>query len=383
MHELMKGLPRGTFERFVRERRADKHSKGFGAWDQLLAMIYAQLAGAGSLRELTAGFNSQVTHHYHLGTGAVRRSTLSEANGRRSPEVFADAARALMGEAGRQLRKEGEALLYLLDSTSISLTGPGFDAWTGANRTRRTQGIKVHTLFAAREGTPCWQSITPPNVNDRDEGVKLDLEPGAVYVFDKAYCDYHWWQRIGEAKATFVTRFKRNAALTLERSLPVAEAAAGCVLADEIVRFRHKHSGGGRRNDYTAPLRRIVVAREDETPLVLATNDLTSPAQSIARYYKDRWQIELFFKWLKQHLKIKRFLGRSENAVRIQVLTALISFLLLALYRKTHGLTVSLWQLLAELRATLFQRPALEATQYRRRREQLAEFSLRQAGLFA
>ncbi len=121
MQELMKGLPRGTFERFVSERQADKHSKGFGCWDQLLAMVYAQLAGASSLRELTTGFNSQFTHHYHLGTVPIRRSTLAEANGKRSVDVFADAVRALMAEARRRLRKDSQTLLYLLDSTSITL----------------------------------------------------------------------------------------------------------------------------------------------------------------------------------------------------------------------------------------------------------------------
>ncbi len=381
MQELMKGLPRGTFERFVSERQADKHSKGFGCWDQLLAMVYAQLAGASSLRELTTGFNSQFTHHYHLGTVPIRRSTLAEANGKRSVDVFADAVRALMAEARRRLRKDSQTLLYLLDSTSITLSGPGFDAWTKDNRTRHTQGIKLHLLLAAHEDRPVWQSITAPNVNDRDEGVKLALEAGAIYVFDKAYCDYNWWHRIDQAEATFVTRFKRNAAVDVLRTLAVAEA--GSVLEDALVRFRHKRPGGGRRNHYEAPLRRIVVAREAGAPLILATNDLTAPAESIARTYKDRWQIELLFKWLKQHLKVKRFLGRTENAVRIQILTALISYLLLALYRKTHGITHSLWELLAELRVTLFQRPSLEATRYRRRQEQLAEWSIRQPGLFA
>src|SRR5262249_26494448 len=156
------------------------------------------------------------------------------------------------------------------------------------------------------------------------------------------------------------------------------------VLKDEIVRFKHKHPSGGRRNHYEQPLRRITVARpQHDTPLVLATNDLCSCALTIAQYYKQRWDIELFFKWIKQHLKIKSFLGRTENAVRIQILTALIAYLLLATYRKKHGITTSLWHLLAELRTTLFQRPALEVEQYRRRRERQLEMTSRQAALFA
>ena len=384
LHEIMKGLPRGTFDRIVEAHRADKHTKGFGCWDQLVAMVYAQLSGAASLRVLEAGFNSQGTHHYHLATSAVRRSTLADALTRRPAAVFAEAARWLMAQAGRHLKREGEELLYALDSTSITLTGPGFDAWTRGNRTRHTQGIKLHVLYEHEAEVPAQHRLTPANVNDIDEGATMPITPGAVYVFDKGYCDYNWWHRIDQAKARFVTRFKRNAALRVERTLPIPAEDAGVVLSDEIVRFANKHPRGGRTNHYKQALRRVTVARpEHDTPLVLATNDLDNPAGVIAQRYRERWQIELFFKWIKQHLRIKRFLGRSENAVHIQILTALITYLLLALYRQARRFTGSLWALLAEVRATLFQRPAIEAAQYRRRQEALSELASRQGGLFA
>ena len=383
LHEIMKGLPRGSFDRLVQAHQADKHAKGFGCWDQLVALVYAQLSGASSLRVLESGFNSQGTHHYHLGTGPVRRSTLADALARRKTEVFAEAARLLMAQAGRRLKRDGAELLYALDSTSITLTGPGFDTWTSANRTCHTQGIKLHVLYENDTQIPVQHSITAPNVNDIDEGSRLPIEPGAVYVFDKGYCDYNWWGRIEAQQARFVTRFKRNAALRVERVLPIPAEDANTVLHDEIVRFANKHPRGGRKNHYQKPLRRVTVARpEHERPLVLATNDLDSPARVIAERYRDRWQIELFFKWIKQHLRIKTFLGRSENAVRIQILTALITYLLLALYRKAENFTGSLWTLLAQVRATLFQRPAIEAEQYRRRQEALAEIASRQGGLF-
>ena len=381
--QIMKALPRGTFDRVVQTHQADKHSKGFGCWDQLLAMVYAQMSGASSLRVLETGFNSQHTQHYHLDTSPIKRSTLSDANSKRKTEVFADTAKLLMSSASRSLRRESEELLYLLDSSSISLKGPGFDTWTSGNSTRNTQGIKLHVLFAGNEEIPVQHSITAPNVNDIDEGRKLSIEPDAVYVFDKGYCDYNWWHKINEQKAQFVTRFKRNAALTVERALPIPAKDAGIVLKDEIVRFANKHPRGGRKNHYTTPLRRVTVARPDhDQPLLLATNDLVSPASVIARRYKDRWGIELFFKWIKQHLKIKSFLGRNENSVRIQILTALITYLLLAIYRKAQNYGGSLWILLAEVRATLFQRPAVEAERYRRRRNHMAEFAARQGGLF-
>ena len=166
MQEILKGLPRGAFDRLVSEHQADKYSKGFGCWDQLVAMLYGHLSGAESLRQLEAGFNSQSNHHYHLGTGPVRRSTLAEANGRRGAVVFEQAARLLMGQASRQLRRESQALLYLLDSTSITLKGPGFDAWTQGNSTRNTQGIKLHLLYAAHEQVPLQHSFTAANVNE-------------------------------------------------------------------------------------------------------------------------------------------------------------------------------------------------------------------------
>ena len=384
LHEIMKALPRSTFDEVVTSHQADKHSKGFGCWDQLVAMVYAQLSGASSLRVLETGFNSQRTHHYHLGTSPIRRSTLADANGKRKTEVFAEAARLLMSQAKRQLRREGEELLYLLDSTSITLKGPGFDSWTQESRTRNTQGIKLHILYAGNEAVPVQHSLTPPNVNDIDEGVKLPIESGAVYVFDKGYCDYNWWSRVDAARALFVTRFKRNASLVVERCLPVPAQDAGIVLCDEIVRFANKHPRGGRKNHYQQALRRVTVARPDhDRPLVLATNDLASPAAVIAQRYRERWGIELFFKWIKQHLRIKSFLGRSENAVRMQILTALIAYLLLTLYRQARRSTGSLWTLLAEVRATLFQRPTVEAEMYRKRCQARADFASRQAGLFA
>ena len=318
--------------------------------------------------------NKRRTTGYHAYLSAYMRNRWDRA----------EAARLLMSQAKRQLRREGEELLYLLDSTSITLKGPGFDSWTQESRTRNTQGIKLHILYAGNEAVPVQHSLTPPNVNDIDEGVKLPIESGAVYVFDKGYCDYNWWSRVDAARALFVTRFKRNASLKVECTLPVPAQDAGIVLCDEIVRFANKHPRGGRKNHYQQALRRVTVARPDhDRPLVLATNDLASPAVVIAQRYRERWGIELFFKWIKQHLRIKSFLGRSENAVRMQILTALIAYLLLTLYRQARRSTGSLWTLLAEVRATLFQRPTVEAEMYRKRCQARADFASRQAGLFA
>lgn len=381
---VMKAFPRRVFDAEVSTCGSDRYSKRLSSWGQAVAMLYAQFSGASSLRIVAAGYNAQALHHYHLGTGTLRRSTLADANAKRSPEPFAAVARALMAQVPRRLRREGEELLYLLDSSPIPLTGPGFDVWAAPRRTHRTQGLKLHLLYDLGAGAPVQHSLSAPTVNDVSEGARIALESGACYVFDKGYCDYTWWAEIAAAGATFVTRFKRNAALSVEQARPIDPADAETILADELVRFRHTSPSGKRKNHYTQALRRVTVARADKaTPLVLATNDLQAPATVIAERYKARWQIELFFKWIKQHLRIKQWLGRSENAVKIQLLCALIAYLLLALYRAAHGLHTSLWVLLGELRATLFQRPGTEAYVHRRRRQAQAEFQRRQAGLFA
>jgi hypothetical protein len=379
-HELLKGLARPTFDRMVKKRNADKYSKGFGHWDHLVAMLYAQLSEAPGLRPLETGFNSHKAHHFHLGTGPIKRTTLADANARRPDAVFNDVAGWLMGQVSCQLRRETAELRYLLDSTSLTLKGREFDRWTAETRTRNTQGIKVHVLLDASTQMPEWHSFSAANVNDVQLARSVPLRCNALYVFDKGYCDFSWWHSIDNAGARFVTRFKRNAGLhAIEDRLIPADATA-VVLKDEVVMLKHRHPGG-RPNQYDKPLRRITITRPDKpTPLVLATNDMNSSAVDIAQRYKERWGIELFFKWIKQHLKIKKFLGRSENAVRIQVLTALISYLLVALYKQRHALKTSLWDCLTLVRTTLFQRPEIEASRYRQRRrlqEEMAQLQPR------
>lgn len=381
--EVLKLLPRGFFDRLVQQHEADKYRKRFSCWQQLVAMTYAQFSGASSLRVLERSFNSQSSHHYHLGCKPLRRSTLSDMNASAPLEVFAEVAKHLMQQARGKLHREGQELLRLLDSSSLTLKGHGFDEWTADQRTRHTQGLKLHVLFGLNERAPLAQGISAANLNDIDYARTLPIESGAIYVFDKGYCDYRWWQRIHCSKARFVTRFKRNAKLQVLQDRRIAKTAQGSIVKDQIVRFANKHPGGGRNIPYDLMLRRIEVAREDAAPLVLATNDLKASAQSIAERYRARWQIELFFKWIKQHLRIKRFLGKSQNAVRIQILTALIAYLLVVLYARQYKLKTSLWLLLSELRATLFQRPNEELHRHRRWRRQKAEFHLQQRLLFA
>ena len=370
--ELLKGLPRATFNRVVKRHNADKYCKQFTHWNHLIAMLYAQLSGATGLRPLQAGFNSQAAAHHHLGVEPIKRATLADANEKRSDVVFAEIASWLMGQAGRSVRREGKELLYLLDSTSVTLKGQQFDRWTAENKTRNTQGIKLHMLIDAANQAPAWSSFSAANVNDVELARSVPLVKDALYVCDRGYCDYNWWHQIDSAGARFVTRFKSNAGLRVLEERPIGIDEADTIINDCIVQLKSKQASGGRKNLYRHTLRRVTVMRADkETPLVLATNDLTSSASDIARRYKDRWAIELFFKWIKQHLRIKKFFGRSENAVRIQILTALISYLLVVLYKQRHGLLASLWECLHVISVTLFQR--IETKQARERRWRRAE----------
>lgn len=342
-------------------------------------MVYAQLASVSSLRELEAGFNQHRNQHYHLNARPVRRTTLADANGKRNPEIFADTLRALMQLAGRRIKRERQEMLYLLDSTSIALRGRG-SQWTRAGATR-TPGLKVHVLYASGQQLPVRQSITAANVNDIDEGRTLPIEPGATYVFDKGYCDYGWWSRINASGARFVTRLKTNAAVQVVCRNELCAARERQILGDETVRFANRSNRGGHRNLYEGQLRRIEVARPNKDSLVLVTNDLITPAEHIAQLYRQRWEIELFFKWIKQHLAIKRFLGENENAVRIQLLTALIAYVLVAILNDT-GKATSLWAALAELRTGLFHRPSQDLSWWRRKRQEQASQTALQPGLF-
>lgn len=379
--ELLKALPRNLFDSLVEEYGTDRHSKGFRSWDQLVAMMYGQLSGSRSLRELEVAFNSHTTSHYHLSTREVKRSTLADANAKRDERLYARLSERLLAGAHRKVRREIKAMLYLLDSTPIPLKGRGYDDWAGSQRTHRTQGLKVHMLYCSDQAVPVYSRITAPNVNDIEDAREMGLEPGATYVFDKGYCDYSWWYKIEQTGAAFVTRFKSNSATHVTETYAVPEETSATVLADERVILSNRHPGGKRRNRYETPLRRVTVAREDKSPLVLATNDFTRSAADIAALYKERWQIELFFKWLKQNLKIKRFFGRSERAVKTQIYIALIAYLLIWSYHARHRATATLKDCLVLLGATLFQRPETEYSVWRRRQRERQLFLKRQGSL--
>jgi len=321
---VLKPLLRWRFDAIVARHRGDAYDKSFGSWAHLVTLIFAQLARVDSLRSLAARWNAQSHHHYHLGAVPVARSTLADANARRPVAVFADTFALLSSLAGRRLRREGAAMLRLIDATPIPLHR--LCAWAGWNG--RTHGLKLHLVYDPGRDHPRGAAITAVTVNDVEVGRAQPIEAGATYVFDKAYCDYAWWTRIHGAGAWFVTRQKKNAPYrwTAWRPLRKTKGEGFTIIDDAEVRLASQGKA-----KLPIPMRRIRLRRDDGARITLITNDHTRSAIDIAALYKARWQIELLFRWIKQHLKLKTFLGRTENAIRLQILAAMIAYLLLRL----------------------------------------------------
>lgn len=316
----------------------DRHggNRGVGAGDRawtcqrhLKALIFAQLTGAKSLRDIEAGLKSHPGALYHLGLRPVGKSTLADASSARPNEVFRDVAETLVAGLQRRRRQEATEFIRLIDGSPISIRDRRF---TWAEADSRCRGLKLHLVYDPRGGAPVQFDITSPKVAELKVARTFDIVPGTTYVFDKGYTDFNWWQDIVEAKAFFVTRLKSNAK---RRNIEERRTTGDGIIADRTLQIGHRKPRGGATNRlYDTELREVVVARETDDPLHLVTNDHKRSAREIADLYKERWEIELFFKWMKQNLKITAFFGRSENAVRTQIYAAIITFCLLHLFRK-------------------------------------------------
>lgn len=327
---LLKPLSRRRFAASVARHDGDAYDKNFSSWDHLVALIFAQVSGAESLRGLEAGWGASGHHHYHLGAGRIVRSTLADASRRRPAAIFAETFADLARLADRKTRQAGSGLVKLIDSSPIPLSA----LHEGRAFNGRIKGAKLHPVYDPDKDIPETADIAPANVNDISFARDIALKPGATYVFDKGYCSLSLWAQIDAAGAIFITRPKKNAALkpVCPRGLDAQTVMETNVISDEIVRHESKNPWRGRLD---FPLRRLTVRRDDGKTMQILTNDLARPARDIAALYRRRWRIELLFRWIKQHLKIKRFLGRSENAVKLQLFAALIAYLLLRLAAQT------------------------------------------------
>jgi putative transposase len=326
--QLVEPLDRRRFKAIVERRDADAYDKSFRSWDHLMVLIHAQLTGASSLRALETSWNAHANGHYHLGCGEIARSTLADANARRPVEAFAEVLMMIAALTDRSTRAGTKKLLRLIDSTPIPL-GKVFD-WAKSNG--RIRGMKAHVVYDPDGDLPQILDITDANVNDAQIGREIEIEAGLTYVFDKGYCHYGWWRAIHAADAVFVTRPKTNMGLTVtaERQYGPSRGDGFTVIGDQEVVFSSK-------GDSRLPirLRRIEIWRDDDAKkIIVITNDMLRSSVEIAQVYKFRWQIELLFRWLKQHLKIRKFLGTSPNAVKLQIYAAMIAYILLRLAAK-------------------------------------------------
>lgn len=334
---LLKPLSAKTFNAGIKAVKSDRYYKKCKTRTHLEALIYAQVSGIRSLRELEVCLKDK-----RCGITPVCRSTLSAANAKRKEQGFTLILEKLLEGMPQKTRGDIGHVVRILDSSPLQVKGRG-SAWADGHRTARCHGLKLHVEYDPELKAPVRTLFSAANVNDCTVGKDWPVQAGAVYVFDKGYYDYNWWWRINGQNAFFVTRLKGNAALVAREEREVAEGTS--VIKDETVCFKNTHPRGGKKNAYAEPLRRIHVRREEgKAPLVLVTNLLDAQADKIAQLYKTRWDIELYFKWIKQNLRIKKFLGRSENAVKLQVIAALIAYILLWLFKQScHcGLTFQL-----------------------------------------
>jgi IS4 transposase len=330
---LLKPINRRQFQTIVGRHNGDAYDKSFKSWDHLVTLIFAQLSRIHSLRGLVLAFNANANHHYHLNVGEIARSTISDANERRPVAVFAETFGILSAMVDRQTRVEGAEMIRLIDSSPVPLGKIcKWAKWNG-----RIRGLKMHVVYDPNSDIPRCVELTDATVNDVEIGRQLEIEGGATYVFDKGYCHFGWWKKINDAKAFFVTRVKANTRLRVIRRRHVRKIYGNGfkIIADDEVVLASK--GDSR---LAIPLRRVKVKRDDGATITLVTNDLDRTAVQIAQLYKGRWQIELLFRWVKQHLDIRKFLGTDENAIRLQVLAAMITYLLLRIAARVNGVTL-------------------------------------------
>jgi hypothetical protein len=349
-HDILKLVPWTAFDRLVEEHGTDAAARSFTSRQHLSALLFAQLSGAGSLREIEATMASHQGRLYHAGAVAPKRSTFADANRSRDFRVFSGLFETMLAHAGRGARRRIADAVRLIDSTGLRLSGVGSE-W--ARFSTSVFGAKAHVVYDPDFGRPIYHAVTAANVNDITAAKEMPIEAGATYVFDLGYYDFAFWAKLDALGCRLVTRFKTNTPLNAPRDLPLPPGST--VLSDRIG-FLPARQAMNRKNPMQDAVREIVVETETGETLRLLTNDLDAPAQEIADLYKRRWQIELFFRLMKQTLRITKFVGRSENAVRIQIAVALIAYLLLRMLQKLAKETHGFLELVRLVRANLMHR---------------------------
>jgi hypothetical protein len=347
--QILQLFPRDKFQQAVKKHQAERHARGFTCWGQFVAMLFCQLGSARSLREICNGLAASEGKLRHLGIpNAPNRSTLAYANEHRKWELYQTVFGELLQQchsvaAGKKKFRFKNKLLSL-DSTSIDLCASLFD-WAQYKRTKGA--VKLHLLLDNEGYLPCFACITDGKKHDVTVGRQLRLQPGTIVVMDKGYVDYSWWKQIGEDGAYFVTRFKEDLKYEATGNREVPQNSN--VRLDQDIRITPY------RQEFELKLRRVVIWDEEkQEEITFLTNHLGFGATTIARIYKERWQIELFFKSLKQLLRVKTFVGTSANALKTQIWTALIAMLVLKYLQLKSKFAWSLSHLVALVRQQLF-----------------------------
>jgi IS4 transposase len=353
-HSVLKLLPWDKLDGIIAKYGADELSRELTTKRQLIALLYGQLSGCASLREIIIGMESHARRLYHVGAAPVKRSTMSDANRDRPWQVFSELFTQMLPQAHRGLRRHIGQAVRLIDSTSLRLSSFSAD-W--ATFSTSVYGAKAHIVYDPNADRPIYFAVTPANVNDITAAQAMPIEPGATYVYDLGYYEYRWWAAIDNAGSRFVTRLKKNTPFTVIRENRVPKR--GNIVSDRIGRLPERLAAR-RKNPLEVPVREVRVIIETGKILRIVTNDLDAPAQEIADLYKQRWQIELFFRWVKQTLRIKRFIGVSENAVRIQIAVALIAFLLLRMAQALQTAVHSPLEFTRLVRTNLMHRRPLD-----------------------
>ena len=355
--QLMEHLPLTTFRRCVARYAGHHKVKRFSCLDQYLSMAFAQLTYRESLRDIEACLRAQSSKLYHLGIrSTVARNTLANANAIRDWRIYRDFAQSLIAMARRLYVNESfgvdlKETVYALDATTIDLCLSVFP-WAPFRSSKAA--IKLHTLLDLRGNIPSFIRISDGKWHEINVLDELITEPGAFYVMDRGYIDFERLGRLNEVGSFFVTRAKANLKVQRRYSRKVDKSTG--LICDQTVMLTVFYS----RQGFDAPLRRVRFKDpESGKTLVFLTNNFALPAITITQLYRCRWQIELFFKWIKQHLRIKAFFGTTENAVKTQIWTAVSVYVLIAIVKKRLNVSASLYELLQILSLTIFERVPL------------------------
>ena len=361
LSQFLRLVPRYEFQRIVNKYKGDYHTKHFKCWDHLVSMMIAHIRQEDSLRDIDITLNAHASKLYHIGIKQCPKSTLADANELRDYRIYEEFAKTLMHRARREyaqteLAIEVDNAVYALDASTIDLTLSLYP-WA---KFRKTKGaIKMHAMLDLRGNIPAFLYITDGKVHDIKATPQVPIEPEGIYVVDRAYVDFSWLWTIRQSGAFFVTRLKKAIKWTRVLSHPVDKSLG--LRSDQEILLASKKSKGL----YPKRVRRI--SFRDETQgraLVFLTNNFLFTAETIAALYKARWEIELFFKWIKQNLKIKTFLGTSPNAVKTQIWIAMVVYLVLAILKERYHLDFPMSKLLHFLEVNLFeQKPLLSIFQ--------------------